>query len=110
MKKDYVYMFPEVLEKTGELTEADFKTLQYVILNAGFAGKGNIFNLNGFYEDIIEKTQLKKSAITKALKNWQKKEYSKNIISVIKRSILNVIKRSILPFSAPLGCKMGNSK
>lgn len=41
-------MFPAVLDKLGELTEASFKTLQYIVLNAGFAGKGNIFNLNGF--------------------------------------------------------------
>lgn len=71
ISKEFVYTFPRVLEKTRELTEASLKVLNYIILNAGFAGNppiGNIFNLNGFYEDIIEKTQLKKSAITKALK------------------------------------------
>lgn len=70
-KEDFVMTFVGSLPITTKLSEACLRVLQYVILNAGFAGNppiGNIFNLNGFYEDIIEKTQLKKSAITKALK------------------------------------------
>ena len=69
--KDFVYMFPRVLEKTTKLTEASLKVLNYVVLNANFAGDppiGNIFNLNGFYNKIIEVTKLKKSAIAKAFK------------------------------------------
>lgn len=56
------------LPLTTKLTEASLKVLNYVVLNASFAGDppiGNVFNLNGFYTRIIG---LKKSAVTKPLK------------------------------------------
>ena len=70
-QEDFVMTFVGSLPLTNKLSEASLKVLNYVILNAGFAGDppiGNIFNLNGFYDRIIESTGLKKSAITKAFK------------------------------------------
>ena len=70
-QEDFVMTFVESLPLTTKLTEASLKVLNYVVLNASFAGNppiGNIFNLNGFYNKIIEVTKLKKSAITKAFK------------------------------------------
>lgn len=70
--KDFVYMFPAVLDKLGELTEASFKTLQYIVLNAGFAGDppiGNIFNFNAVVaENMSNKMGITIYAIKKALK------------------------------------------
>lgn len=71
ISKDFIYTFPESLPLTTKLTEASLKVLNYVVLNASFAGDppiGNVFNLNGFYTRIIEATGLKKSAVTKAFK------------------------------------------
>lgn len=70
-QEDFVMTFVGSLPLTTKLTEASLKVLNYVVLNASFAGDppiGNVFNLNGFYTRIIEATGLKKSAVTKAFK------------------------------------------
>lgn len=70
--KDFVYMFPRVLDKLRELTEASLKVLNYVVLNAGYAGDppiGNIFNFNAVVaEHMSTKMNISTYAIKKSLK------------------------------------------
>lgn len=70
--EDFVMMFAGSVAKTRELTEASFKTLQYIVLNAGFAGDppiGNIFNFNAVVaENMSNKMGITIYAIKKALK------------------------------------------
>ena len=70
--EDFVMAFSGSILKTRELSEAGFKTLNYIVLNAGYAGDppiGNIFNFNAVVaEHMSTKMNISTYAIKKSLK------------------------------------------